>query len=304
MTGFTPMEVVKVGSRIGLTYSDYEAVGGPKTRIVQYFANDPAYRSGQENKLHRSAAALLARHLPWPIQWSFQLAELRRIAKSPAGAVALEKAYAPHVPMIYKALEMAHEDSEQKAKLFCGEGDYLGALWLSHLYWVSLAGWGAEQALTVDRAEAAQRAQATARMMLDALENKLGDVFTVLRFKAAANILVAEWNRIKPESRRGASGLRALVEELDIFEITLAQAEILPKNALPLVNALGVASAFHERWRYRDLEDLIAQADPKRINKIIIAPQSEPKIQAQYDVDFDDYRDWVEEGRPVIGAPN
>ncbi|MEO1193162.1 MAG: hypothetical protein AAFY02_15470 [Pseudomonadota bacterium] len=246
-----------------------------------------------------AAILLQAAQFPWPPRWSEQSATLRRISEGLAGLIAMEKTFGPLVQILYRSLEVAHDDPEQEKKLFDSKGDYLGALWFVHLYWVRLSHWKHTDALAKDKKEAEQRATATARMMIKALKDLKGDVATILRYKASANILVAEWNAIRPEARRQSSRLQGRVEDLDFFNATLAQADIVPKNLGPLENALGVASAFHRREHYATFEDRIAKIDPERIQTILSPPETDLDAQEHYNKDFDDFRQWVAEGRPA-----
>lgn len=304
MTGLKSTELARI---LRLKEINWRAVvegGGPSVRTIRKFANNPGFRSSLEPNFQRVAADLLKPDLPWDVNWTEHLRKLREIASGSRGAPALETEYAVFVEGLYRSQQAVDDQPDLCAVLFGGWRNYLGALWFTHLYWLVLSGWGAEDALTTSKKEASRRATLTAKRMLLALREREGTVAELLRFKATANIVSAQWNPVLVAYRFSSPKLRKLVKDYDIIGLTRAHLAAFPRDEVAARNALGYASAFHHRWLYAEFERHLDGIDPALCQQIRDAPHSKnPRVRKQFDLDYEDYRQWVLEERPHADAP-
>lgn len=295
MTGLATKDLKSMFDAMNITLKEVCEEGGIAPRSLYSLLNEPKFRSTKlETKLHDYASEALALKLPWDQEWSTMLRRLKITSMGHKGAMAVEQEFGRDADTYHKILQVVAEQPDLRKKFFDDRRRYVGAIWFVHIYWLCLAGWGQAVPLETNKTTAKENAEAAATWMIHALEESSGIAIDLLRFKATMNVFIGQWNSIKAEHRSNSQRLRKQVADLNFFEVVDKKVALAPEDVVPLVNALGVASAFKERERYANLEARIEKIDSEKLTQIKHAPFSDdPHIKSQYDTDFDDYRDWA-----------
>ena len=288
MSGFTPTELLRMGRSLGIGFRKWEEMGAGAIRSLQKFHSDPDFSSERlEKRLQKAAAEILDKHLPWSQQWSRQMRQLQ-MTSIVGGPEALERTFQPQITFAFKALEVAQEDPEIRKKIFGSDGDYLGQIWMTQLYFLSSSSKSDDQM-------AYDWLTPTCRMMdktLTSMDPELKSPVTkVLKFKCAAREVSVKWNRTEPKKCE-KSELKQLAKDKNFFSITDGYLEIVPVSYDAITNAICLASVLEEEHRYDELYKKLKTVNPRRLELILNPKNANDKYQ--YDSDFDHFRKWME----------
>lgn len=285
MPGLNSAEIIRALERdMGMNRARIQSEGGPSPRLQQEILRNPHRTHSYTKGLVRIACENL--NLPWSEDWSFQVAQLRSVAERYSNAKRstqeVEREFGNWVRAVKPVLERIMLDPAERHRFFPEVQDFTGILFFVGLYELI-------RCRSCEDKEATRISAKNCFTEFLRVVPKKRDSLAVdlLRFKAAANIVVVEWNAVPKSQRMQNDALLNKLDKLQYFEKLLAYSELFPNDEIYPLNALALASAACMREQYADLHKCLISADPSFKNFEAKA------YDDHFDSDFDDFRAWL-----------